>query len=64
MIERGVDDTLLLDLIETGTARHKDETRLWRYKSYSGRDDNLPCVAAVVQDALGVKTVMHRFVPE
>lgn len=64
MAERDIDEALLLDLIETGTVRHKDETHLWLFKHYEGRDDNLLCVAAVVQDALVVKTVMHRFQPE
>ncbi len=64
MAERGMDETLLLDLIETGTARHKDETHLWLYKHYDARDDNLLCAAAVIQGALVVKTVMHRFQPE
>jgi len=29
-----------------------------------GRDDNLLCVAALVADAVIVKTVMHHFDPE
>jgi hypothetical protein len=28
MAERGIDNALLLDLIETGDVRHKDATRL------------------------------------
>lgn len=61
MVERGMDDALLLDLIETGNARHKDETHLWLFKHYDGRDDNLLCAAAVIEGALVIKTVMHRF---
>lgn len=64
MVERNMDDALLLDLIETGTARHKDETHLWLFKHYEGRDDNLLCAAAVVEATLVIKTVMHRFQPE
>lgn len=64
MSERGIDDALLLDLIETGAARHKDEAHLWLYKHYDGREDNLLCIAAVIKDALVVKTVMHHFSPE
>ena len=62
MAQRAIDETLLLDLIDSGETRYKDAARLWIYKSYPGRDDNLLCVAVVLQeDALVVKTVMHRF---
>ena len=62
MAQRAIDDVVLLDLIDSGETRYKDAVRLWIYKSYAGRDDNLLCVAAVLQeDALIVKTVMHRF---
>jgi len=42
----------------------KDTARLWLFKSVAGRDDNLLCVAAVLENALVVKTVMHHFEPE
>jgi Domain of unknown function (DUF4258) len=62
MEERHIDDARLLDLIDFGETRYKDTARLWIYKSYADRDDNLLCVAAVLlEDALVVKTVMHRF---
>jgi hypothetical protein len=62
MAERHIDDTRLLDLIDSGETRYKDGFRLWIYKAYADRDDNLLCVAAVLSDdALVVKTVMHRF---
>ncbi|HJR70593.1 MAG TPA: DUF4258 domain-containing protein [Gammaproteobacteria bacterium] len=62
MEERGIDDARLLDLIDSGETRYKDATRLWIYKKYADRDDNLLCVAAVLlDDTLVVKTVMHRF---
>ena len=62
MEERRVDDARLLDLIELGETRYKDTARLWIYKAYADRDDNLLCVAALLlEDALVVKTVMHRF---
>lgn len=64
MTERNIDDALLLDLIETGTARHKDQTHFWLFKHYDDRDDNLLCIAALIDDALVVKTVMHHFQPE
>lgn len=64
MAERNIDDALLLDLIETGTAKHKDETHLWLFKHYEGRADNLLCVAAAIQGALVIKTVMYHWQPE
>jgi len=41
--------------------RHKDETRIWIAKSYADRTDNLLCVAAVLETALVIKTVMYHF---
>jgi len=64
MSERAMDDALVLDMIETGTVRYKDAVRLWLYKPVAGRDDNLLCAAAVLEDRLVVKTVMHHFEPE
>jgi hypothetical protein len=62
MEERAIDDVRLRDLIETGETRYKDAVRLWIYKAYADRDDNLLCVAAsLFGDTLLVKTVMHRF---
>jgi len=29
MVERNMDDALLLDIIETGTARSRDDSHLW-----------------------------------
>jgi len=64
MREREMDDALVLDIVETGTARYKDATRLWLYKPALGRDDNLLCAAVVLEDRLVVNTVMHHFEPE
>lgn len=62
MEQRRIDDARLFDLIEFGETRYKDAARLWIYKGYADRDDNLLCVAAsLFEDALVVKTVMHRF---
>ena len=52
---------LLRDLIETGEVRHQDETRIWIAKHYGDRADNLLCVAAALETALVIKTVMHHF---
>jgi len=51
----------LLDLIETGTVRYRDGSHGWIHKAYAGRDDNLLCVAVVLESVLVVKTVMHHF---
>ena len=64
MSERGMDNALLLDLLETGVIKHKDDLRLWVYKYYAERTDNLLCAAVVLETALVVKTVMHHFTPE
>ncbi len=61
MSERNIADERLVDLIESGEIRHKDETRLWITKSYADRQDNLLCAAAVLENQLVVKTVMHQF---
>ena len=62
MIERRISDALLLDFIESGETRYKDDTRLWIYKAYADRSDNLLCAAAALTArAVIVKTVMHRF---
>lgn len=61
MVERDIGDALLLDLIELGEVRHKDETRLWIAKYYPERNDNLLCIAAVLETTVVVKTVMHHF---
>jgi len=61
MQERDISDSLLLELIETGEVRHKDERRLWIAKCIPSRTDNLLCAAVAAEDALIVKTVMHHF---
>nr|WP_274600165.1 DUF4258 domain-containing protein [Halorhodospira abdelmalekii] len=61
MAQRGITDTLLGDLLETGQTRYKDDTRLWIAKAIEGRHDNLVCAAVVLEDRLVVKTVMHHF---
>jgi hypothetical protein len=61
MIQRGIDDALLRDLIETGEVRYKDERRFWIAKWYPQRSDNLVCAAAALESVLVIKTVMHHF---
>jgi hypothetical protein len=61
MAARAISEALLRDMIETGEVRRKDETRIWIAKHYGDRNDNLLCVAAVLETALVIKTVMHHF---
>ena len=58
---RVIGEALLRDLIEMGEVRHQDETRIWIAKHYEDRADNLLCVAAALETALVIKTVMHHF---
>ena len=61
MAARAISEALLLDMTETGEVRYKDETRIWIAKHYGDRTDNLLCVAAMLETALVIKTVMHYF---
>jgi len=61
MVHRGMDERLLLDLVETGEVRMKDAARGWIAKYYAERDDNLVCVAVVLETVLVIKTVLHHF---
>lgn len=58
MAERLVEVDLLADLIETGTIKRKDTRRLWIFKHYEVRKDNLLCAAVTIESELVVKTVM------
>ena len=61
MVERDIDEARILDLIETGQVKYKDDRHLWLFKGYPDRADNLLCVAALLSDTMIVKTVMHHF---
>jgi hypothetical protein len=61
MAERGVETSVIVDLIETGTIKRKDGRRFWIYKEVTGRDDNLVCAAVVDEDILVVKTIMTHW---
>ena len=58
MLERGVDDLTLLDVVETGRLKKVDERRLFVFKRIAGRRDNLVCAVAVEETQLVIKTVM------
>lgn len=52
---------LLLRIIDEGATRYSDETHLWAWLDVPGRTDNLVCVVLVLEGAVIVKTVMHRW---
>ncbi len=61
MIERNISDEIIMDLVENGLTKYKDEKHLWIYKAYADRNDNLLCIAVVIESVLVIKTVMHHF---
>ena len=62
MAERNVDDSALLEVVETGDLMRPDENHLFLFKRFQGRRDNLICVAAVEESQLVIKTVMVNWV--
>jgi hypothetical protein len=58
MAERGIDETMLSDLIETGDLKRIDDQHLFVHKHFAARHDNLVCAAAVEEEFLVIKTVM------
>lgn len=61
MASRGITESELLELVERGTVKYKDATRFWIAQFFENRQDNLLSIAAVLEDKIVVKTVMHHF---
>jgi hypothetical protein len=61
MAARQISEALLLDILETGIDRDAGKGHHWIYKQCPERTDNLLCVAAVLETAVVVKTVMHHW---
>ncbi len=61
MDQRDIDQLVLLDLIELGDLRYKDQSKGWIAKDFRSRTDNLICAAIATEDKLVIKTVMHHF---
>lgn len=61
MVERAISDAMLVEVIDEGETRFRDETHLWAFKEFPERHDNLLCAVLVLEDAVIVKTVMHHF---
>jgi len=59
--QRAISENELLELLESGSVKEKDSSRLWIAKHFEKRQDNLVCAAIVLEDKLIVKTVMHHF---
>lgn len=63
MQERDIPEALVLDIIDTGTQKDAGNGHYWLYKHIDARDDNLLCVAAVIDNVVVVKTIMHHWEP-
>ena len=63
MAERKIDEALIVDIIDTGTLKGAGRAHYWAYKHFDDRDDNLLCVAAVIDNVVVVKTIMHHWEP-
>ena len=61
MTERDIPEAMLLEVIDSGETRYRDDTHLWAFKDFPERNDNLLCAVVVLEDAVVVKTVMHHF---
>lgn len=61
MTARKVTAELVLQIVDTGFVRYSDPIRLWAWLEVPERDDNLLCLALVLEDAVVVKTVMHHW---
>lgn len=61
MAERNISDALVLEIIDTGTLKNAGGAHYWLYKHLVERTDNLLCVAAVVDNVVVVKTIMHHW---
>ena len=63
MAERSKDMALVLEIIDTGVFRNAGNDHCWLYKHFPERADNLLCVAAVIENVMLVKNVMHHWEP-
>jgi hypothetical protein len=63
MQERGIAEALVLDIIDTGMQKDAGNNHYWFYKHFDTRDDNLLCVAAVIDNVVVIKTIMHHWEP-
>ena len=64
MVERDLSPALILDIFDNGNQKEAGGPHYWLYKHFPDRQDNLLCVAAVVENFLVVKTAMHHWEPQ
>ena len=64
MAERNIESVLVLEIIDSGTLKEAGGLHYWLYKQLPDRTDNLLCVAAVIDNVLVVKTIMHHWEPQ
>ena len=64
MAERQIDTLLVLEIIDTGSLKDAGSAHYWLYKHINDRADNLLCVAAVIENAVVIKTIMHHWEPQ
>jgi len=64
MKSRQIDHGTLYRLIEEGQIKQRDEVHVWIYLHVEDRMDNLICAAAVMADAVIIKTVMINWTLE
>jgi len=64
MADRNISEAELLRVLDTGDTRFKDATHLWAFQHLAGRSDHPICAVWVLEDAVIVKTVMHKFTLE
>lgn len=61
--ERNIGMELISDIVDNGTQQEAGPGHFWFFKHVPERDDNLLCVAAVIDNVLVIKTVMHHWRP-
>jgi hypothetical protein len=62
-LERSISPELIKDIVDNGIQHQAGPGHFWFYQQYPWRDDNLLCVAAVIDNVLVIKTVMHHWRP-
>ena len=64
MTERNISLEQVLEIIDSGTLKEAGGLHYWLYKHLADRTDNLLCVAAVIDNVVVVKTIMHHWEPQ
>ncbi len=64
MSDRNISIEMIMEIIDTGILKEAGNCHYWLYKNLPQRADNLLCVAAVVDNVVVVKTIMHHWEPQ